>query len=1271
MESRLKLAVLGEFRVFRDGQLVVLPPSKKTRALLAYLAVVQRPQRRERLCEMFWQIPDDPRGALRWSLSRIRQTVDAGNEACVRADRNFVTLDPAWFDCDFRQIAGLKPEQVEKLDVASMEALAESFKGGFLEDLYLPHCPEFEAWRVALAEQVEVLRLRVLRLLVDRLRDDPEHALRHAYVLHALAPDSGSAVEIERLTSQARQLAAASSAHLAPVQHAADVPRSKEERKATRLTVADQMRRQVSVLAAEIVTPFQDLQDEDPEAGIAIINPLVETARREVERCGGIVLSSTDASIIGVFGARIATEDHAFQACRAAFAMKAAVENEGQPHVHLSIGLDSGETVLRPVATGDTEQVEIQGAVVHTARRLAQMLRRHTIACTSRMNDALVGYVTAAVAMSDSDFAGGRPVGDCHEILGQNKVSSRWQLRRARGLTPLTGRVAELAYLNDAWQRVRSGSGQCVGVVGDAGIGKSRLVYEFLTSAAVTEGRIVEIGALESDAMTSFQIVKKLLRTILSIEEGDDTAAASGKIAAYLGSLGAHSSVKSPVLFALDIPPDDREWASLPASEHVRRVRNAISAMLALTAKTRPLIVVVEDLHWIDADSESLLDRLIDGVATQQVLLLMTFRPDYSHAWGSRSNYNQLRLDPLPRSEAEALLEVLLGDNISVRASVKLIADRTDGVPLFIEETVQALAQSGALTGSPGAYAAVSEVTSLRVPPSIQSVIAARIDRLAPSERWLLQNAAIIGRDVSLSMLASMAGLDEETAADGVHKLQGAGFLYESQLIPMQVFTFKHALVQKVAYDSLVKADRKLLHGRLIDTLEATFPHLIDDYVEKLSEHASGAERWDRAEKYLLRSAGRALQRSSHNLALSFLQKGLEILAKRPKSSDRDRVELEYQKLVGVAWMAAKGWGAEEVLAAYERAEVLCNELADGGERFIALRGRAQYYMISGQPLAAQAISLRCADMTKHGQDAGVAIETHHMFWTNNFFMGECGVAERHAEEAISLYDPDRHHALTYQYSGHDPGVCSRCVSGLAAWHRGALDRASERCHGALALAERLSHPLTTALACWALSYLGIFCREPEPTLAWAQKEIAVCDEYLLPLLRSQGEFQAGWALAQLGDVQSGIAQMEQGVQAIRATGAEMGLPYFLGLLGETLAGAGQKDRALDVLNQATASAMQDGTHFLLSEIVRTKAEVLAQLKDSDTREVEALFRSAIEIATKQNAPLPALRVATGWARFLVRQRRRAQARTVLAPYAQLIASLAGSRDAASAAELA
>ena len=1133
MPSGLKLAVLGDFKVFRDGQPVPLPPSKKTRALLAYLAVVQRPQRRERLCEMFWEIPDDPRGALRWSLSRIRQVVGAGSDSCVRADRNTVSLDPAGFDCDFRPIAALKPDFIHKLDTETLESIADSFQGGFLEDLYLPNCPEFDAWRVAHAEQAEVLRLRILRLLLDRTRDEPDRALRHALVLQALAPDADLVREIEQIGSQARQLAAKASADRAMPTPQAGVPSSQTEGsgeyplgvspRAGQQGILEQVRKQISVLATEIVTPFQDLQEDDPEAGFAVINQFVQIARCEVERCGGTVITSSDATVVGIFGARLPTEDHALQACRAALALNAAVKNEDHSQVRICMGLDSGETVLRPTPTRDTVQVETRGAVVRSARRLAQGLQRTAIACTARMNNAIAGYVTS-VALSADDLWGRPIAGICYEITGENKVISRWQLRRTRGLSPFTGRQAELRLLTEAWQRAYAGAGQCIGVVGDAGIGKSRVTYEFLTSEDVAGGNIVEVGALESDVVASFHVVKKLLRTILAIDESSPIADAAAKVALFIKSLGADANLIPPVLFALDLPVDDREWGSLAPVDRVRRVRNAITIVFALMAKATPLVILIEDLHWIDSDSAVVLDRLVDGIATQRILLLMTFRPGYNPPWGNKSNYSQLRLDPLPRSQVEYLLRAMLGDEESVQGLVPLIAERTDGVPLFIEETVQSLAQSGALQGSDGAYSAVAEITSLRVPASVQSVIAARIERLPVDQRWFLQNAAIVGRDVSLSILASIAGLGEETTIEAMLKLQSAGFVYESQLYPLQIFTFKHALVQKVAYESMILADRKLLHARLIDAVETLLPHLIDDYVERLSEHAIAAERWDKAEQYLLRSARRALQRSSHNLALSFLQKGLEILAKRPESGDRRRVELEYQKLVGVAWMAAKGWGAKEVLAAYERAEVLCDELADESERFTALRGRAQYYMISGHPRAAQTISLRCAEMTKLMKDPGIAIETHHMFWTNNFFMGACGTAEKYAEEAIALYDPDRDHSLTYKYSGHDPGVCSQCVSGLAAWHRGALDHAAERCRGALALAERLSHPLTTALAYWGLAYLAMFRREAETTLAWAQKEIAICEEYLLPLLRSQGEFQAGWAVAQLGEVRGNQA---------------------------------------------------------------------------------------------------------------------------------------------------
>jgi tetratricopeptide (TPR) repeat protein len=1268
MAGLLQINVLGELQVVRDGQVLVLPPSRKTRALLAYLAVVGRPQRRERLCEMFWEIPDDPRGALRWSLWKIRRIVGHGGDM-VRADRNTVSLDPQMFVCDQHAIASLTQHKLESLDVPALETIAAAFRGDFVEDLYLPNCPTFEAWRVAQADQAGLVRLRVLRLLIEKIESEPARALSYAHLLNALSPDDlGLASKIEALTAAARVHTAAAPRKpvAAPVEMKSQVATQSSDTSAVESADAsrpgedatiDQWRRQVSVIATEIISPFEDLQDGDSEADFSVVAPLLQTICRELELHGGVVISSSDTSVVGLFGVGAIAEDHALQSCRVALVLNGHGNPEGGGGGGLRIGLDSGEAVLRRVLSGTSVKLEAIGAVVRTARHLAQALKRNGVACSARMRE-VAGASILTAAFSPDDLDTSRTIGSYYELLGENKVVSRWHLRRSRGLVPMVGRQHELRLLSEACAHASSGAGQAVGIVGDAGIGKSRLVHEFITPQVSESRRPIECGAVESDAIASLRTIKKLLRSFLNIEEDDPAQIAIDKVQKYVGALGADPSFNLPLLFALDLPFEDSAWAAIPPSERVRRMRNAILGMLILESRKALLVIVIEDLHWIDNESKAVIERLIDGIVTQPILLIMTYRPEFQMSWATKANFMQLRVQALSGTHAESLAATILGGDPSVQSLVQLIAERTDGVPLFIEETIQALAQSGALIGVAGVYRATGEVTELRVPSTVQSVIAARIDRLAEDERRLLQTAAFLGQEISLSILASIAQISETTATDSLVKLQNSGFLYETQVFPTPVFQFKHALVQKVAYESLLQADRKRIHSQLVDTIENDFPHLIDDYIERLAEHAAAAERGDKAITYLLRSADRALQRSAHIHALSFLDKGLELLAKEPDSPERSRAELQYQKRKGVAWMAAKGWSAGEVLQAYERTEQLCDELGDESERFTALRGRAQYYMISGQPRSAQAISLKCAGITKNTKDTGIAIETHHMFWTNNFFMGNCAEAEHHADAAIKLYDADLHHALTYLYSGHDPGVCSCCFSGLSAWQQGAIEKAMQRCRTAVELAERLSHPLTTALAYWGLSYLHMFRREPEAVLGWAQREIAICDEYTLPLLKSQGVFQAGWAIAMLGDTAGGIRQMHDGIDAIRGTGAEMGLPYFLGLLSEVIAKTGDTARALDLLEQSIRNAFQNGAHFQFSELLRLKAETLSQINDSDIDEIDSLFRQAIDFAQQQKAILPAFRAATGRARFLTAHRRLAEAEEAQTAFQGLAARL-------------
>jgi tetratricopeptide (TPR) repeat protein len=1272
MAGLLQINVLGELQVIREGQLLALPPSRKTRALLAYLAVVGRPQRRERLCEMFWEIPDDPRGALRWSLSKLRQV--AGHDTLVRADRNIVSLDPQMFGCDQHAIQSLAPDKIETLDVATLEKIAAEFRGDFLEDLYLPNCPIFEAWRVAQAAQASLVRLRALRLLIEKLESDSARALRYAHLLYALSPDDlRLAAKIDALTAAARiHTVAASQTPVAALQKPvppvdmkqqvavqasnARVLESAEPPYRGEDATIDQWRRQVSVIATEIISPFEDLQDGDPEADLGVVAPLFQIICRELEQHGGVLISSSDTSVVGLFGVGAIAEDHAIQSCRAALALTELNKLESGAG-GLRIGLDSGEAILRRAQFGTSVKIEATGAVVRTARHLAQALKRNGVACSGRMRDvAGASMLTATLSLDDLDAS--RAIGSCYELLGENKVKSRWHLRRSTGLVPMVGRGHELLFLREAYAQVSSGAGQAFGIVGDAGIGKSRLIHEFITSHVPHSRRPIECGAVESDAIASLRIIKKLLRSFFNIEEDDPAPVAIDRVHHRVAALGADQSFNLPLLFALDLPSEDSAWVGLPPSERVRRMRNAILGMLILESRKALLVIVIEDLHWIDNESKAVIERLIDGIVTQPILLITTYRPEFQLSWAAKANFTQLRVNALSGPDAESLAGTLLGGDPSVQGLIPLIAGRTDGVPLFIEETVQAMVQDGALIGTASAYRTAGEITELQVPSTVQSVIAARIDRLQDDNRKLLQMAAFLGEEISLSILASIAQISEAAATERLAELQDSGFLHETQIVPAPVFQFKHALVRKVAYESLLQADRKRIHCRLIDTIEGEFPHLIDDYVERLAEHATAAERWDKAITYLLHSADRALQRSAHIHALSFLDKGLDLLAKQPGSPERSRTELQYQKRKGLAWMAAKGWGAAEVLQAYERAEQLCDELKDESERFTALRGRAQYYMISGQPRSAQAISLKCAGISKNSKDAGIAIETHHMFWTNNFFMGNCAEAERHADAAIELYNGDRHHALTYLYSGHDPGVCSCCVSGLSAWQQGNIEKATQRCRAALELAEHVSHPLTIALAYWGLSYLHMFRWEPEAVLGWAQREIAICDEYTLPLLKSQGIFQAGWAIATLGDAAAGIRQMREGIDAIRETGAEMGMPYFLGLLSEVIAKTGDTARALALLEESVRSALRNGAHFQYSELLRLKAEILLQISESNTAEIDSLFCQAIDVAHQQKAILPAFRAATARARFLTAHSRLAEAEEVLWPLRGLAARL-------------
>lgn len=497
--------------------------------------------------------------------------------------------------------------------------------------------------------------------------------------------------------------------------------------------------------------------------------------------------------------------------------------------------------------------------------------------------------------------------------------------------------------------------------------------------------------------------------------------------------------------------------------------------------------------------------------------------------------------------------------------------------------------------------------------------------------------------------------------------MKKADLLVELQVFPEAFIRFKHVLIRTAVSGRIVSSALVELHRAALAELKAYYADRLEEHSERLARHAQQAHLWVEAVGYLLISARKAIRRSAHVSALEQLDLGVRLLRSNDVA-DADEQEIEFQLARGVALMAARGWGATEVLAAFERAEELCGKIGDQARLFTALRGRAQYYMLSGKPAAAQELACRWAGMVKDDSDPGLAIETEHMFWTNNFFLGETAAAQNHAERAIGLYDPDRDHYLTYKYSGHDPGVCCRCFAGLSAWLAGEPDKARLRCEDAIGLAGRFEHPLSMALAYWGTSYLHMFAGDPEAALRAAESELHIAQKFQFPLLVGQAAFQVGWGQFRLGEREAGLRGMEEAISAIRQTGAEMGLPYLMGLYAEALGDSGRLDSARKSVEAALELGRCNGTYFQLAEVLRIEA-FIREKSGGGPDEIEQMLHKAANVATLQRSAIGQLRIAVELAGRLRRRGEVDEARELIAPHGELVGKLDDSQDGRAARE--
>jgi class 3 adenylate cyclase len=653
-------------------------------------------------------------------------------------------------------------------------------------------------------------------------------------------------------------------------------------------------RKLVTVLFADLKGSMALLADRDPEESRKLLDPVLERMMEAVHHYEGTVNQVMGDGIMALFGAPVAHEDHAVRACYAALRMQRSINlfadefqrEDGKP-VRIRVGLNSGEVVVRAIGSDLRMDYTAVGQTTHLAARMEQVADPGAILMTGNTLKLSEGYVQV------------RPVGPVtvkgletpttvYELTGINPVRSRLQASAGRGLTRFVGRERGLRQLCQGLEHVAAGRGQVVAVVGEAGMGKSRIVWEFTRSHCTHQWLVFESGSVPYGRSMPYLPIIELLKTYLKIEENDDYREIRNRVANHLRSLDRSLEPQlTPLLALLDVPVDDAVWDALDPPQRRVRIMEAVKQLLLRQSQAQPLVLILEDLHWMDSESQALLDSLIEGLPGSRILLIVSFRPEYRHTWGSKTYYSQLRIDPLSAKSAKQLISSLLGQDNSLAPLKQVLIERNEGNPFFLEENVRNLVESKVLVGDPGAYRMTSAPESWSIPDTAQAILAARIDRLPPDDKRLLQAASVIGRDVSLDLLRAIADVSENSLLQGIAHLRSAEFLYESSLFPELKYAFKHALTHEVAYAGILQDRKRRLHARIVEAIERLYPDRIAGQVDSLAHHAFQGEVWEKAVVYLNQTGTKDLARSAYREAATCFKRALEALHPMPDTHQK------------------------------------------------------------------------------------------------------------------------------------------------------------------------------------------------------------------------------------------------------------------------------------------------------------------------------------------------------------------------------------------------
>jgi predicted ATPase/class 3 adenylate cyclase len=1023
----------------------------------------------------------------------------------------------------------------------------------------------------------------------------------------------------------------------------------------------DGERKTITALFADIKGSMDLLEDLDPEDARQLIDPALTLMMDAVHRYEGYVAQSLGDGIFALFGAPIAHEDHAQRALYAALRMQAEMRRyadrvrlaRGVP-LQMRVGLNTGAVVVRSIRTDDlhTDYVPI-GHATGLAARLQSLANPGSIVVSESTFRLTEGYF-AFHALGAAQIKGVSELVPVYDVVDVRPLRTRLQVATSRGLVRFVGRERELELLQRAWEQAKRGQGQIVAAVGEPGVGKSRLFYEFKRHCQ-RDSLVLETFSVSHGKAYPYLPLIELLQTYFQLTPQDDDRWRREQVTGKVLALDRHLEDTLPYVAALvGIAEEAASLAQADPQVRRRRTFEAITRLLLRESLNQPVLLLVEDLHWLDSETQAWLTLFSDRVATARLLLLVNYRPEFQHPWGSKTYYSQLRLDPLGPEEAHTLLTALLGDRATLQPVKHFILAKTAGNPFFMEELVQTLVDQGVLRHDPAggmqlaAPVASSALAALQLPPTVQGVLAARIDRLPAEEKALLQTLAVLGQEFAWSLLTQVTDQPEGELRRLLAHLQAEEFIYEQPAFPESAYIFKHALTQEVAYNAVLLERRRVVHERAAQAIEGLFAERLPEHYNELAHHYRRSGNTAKAIDYLHRAGQQAVERSAYAEAVSHLSTALDLLTTLPETHERSQQELTVQMTLGMALRVTKGSRAPEVERLYTRARELCERVGEPPQHFRVLWGFWMMYNQRGDYQMMRALGEQLLSLAQRLHDPDLLLEAHHALWTSLFSSGEVAAARMHQDQGLRLYEPQRHRTHAALYSGHDPGVCCRYRAAPALWLLGYPDQAIASSQAALALAQQLAHPSSLALALYWAAILHHLRREVSLTQAHAEAVMALATDQEFSESLARATPLRGWALGLSGQGEEGITQIRLAVYG--ATRGTRDRPYYLALLAEACAQVGQTAEGLEAVTEALARVAKSAGRWWEAELHRLRGELLVQPVAAPPEEAEACFQQALDIARRQQAKSLELRAAMSLCRLWQQQGKRTEAYELLAP---------------------